>query len=52
MKKNINVSSEQLSKFTSWMYENVILYGDPWLKWWKKEGMEAFAKWNQKEVSR
>ena len=35
--------------FVEWMLEHCILYGQPFLDWWKEEGLDRFFTWARKK---
>lgn len=47
IKPKVELKSIQLQKFMNWMLENVFLYGEPWLEWWKEKGQESFIQWSR-----
>ena len=40
---------ERKRAFFNWSFEQVLLYGDAFVVWWKEEGADAFLKWAEKK---
>jgi len=34
-----------------WMYDQYMLQGDPWTKWYAEEGMASFHDWVKKHMA-
>ena len=49
--KSIKLNSKQINKFMVWMYDQYMLQGDPWTKWYAEEGMASFHDWVKKHMA-
>lgn len=38
----------KVESFFNWEVEQIILYGDPWIEWWKTKGTKDFLEFAKK----